>query len=369
MRIAYDHQAFCRQAYGGVSRYFYHLIRKLSEAKQHQIHIFSPSYVNKYIRTLPPGIVYGKFQERYPLDATPLFRYLNTFTARPQIRRWHPDILHETYFSPIRTGPKNTPSVVTVYDMIHERFPEQFWAWDRTSSNKKRAIDRAGHVICISESTRQDLLEILDVPPEKVTTIHLAYEKYDTASGNEFSPPASAKNRPFILYVGHRNSYKNFNRLLEAVATSPQIFTRFDCVCFGGCKLTDGEWQLIKKLGLEDHIRQLTGSDQLLGQLYNTASAFVCPSLYEGFGLPPLEAMAHGCPVACSNTSSLPEVVGDAGELFDPLDIDSIRQALEKILFSTERREELIRKGYKRLTHFSWQKCAKQTLQIYKQVC
>ena len=149
--------------------------------------------------------------------------------------------------------------------------------------------------------------------------------------------------------------------------TSQKIFKQFEIICFGGGRFTNIEWELFNQLGLKERIKQFSGNDELLGQLYNSASVFVCPSLYEGFGLPLLEAMAHDCPVICSNTSSLPEVVGDAAELFDPFDIDSIGNALEKILFSTERREELINLGTHQLKHFSWKKCAEETLQIYKQ--
>ncbi len=368
MHIAFDHQAFSRQPYGGIPRYFYCLASQILEGQHHHVRVFAPTFVNHYLTKLPPSIIQGKFWRKYPPVTPPIFRYVNTIRARPQITDWQPDILHETYFSPIRTGPKGVPCVVTVYDMIHEIFPKDFWPWDRTSINKKRTVERADQVICISESTRQDLLEMFNVPEEKVTTIHLAYERYEPTGKIESQHPKLLESKPFILYVGHRRGYKNFSRLLEAIAASPQLFNQFDIVCFGGGEITRGEKRLAVRLGVQGDIKQYAGHDNLLGYLYNTASVFVYPSLYEGFGLPPLEAMAHDCPVACSNTSSLPEVVGDAAELFDPTDIDSIRHAMEKVLFSTERQDELIHLGRQRLVRFSWKKCAEQTLQTYKQI-
>jgi glycosyltransferase involved in cell wall biosynthesis len=112
-------------------------------------------------------------------------------------------------------------------------------------------------------------------------------------------------------------------------------------------------------------VMQFGGSDQMLAGLYEHASAFIYPSLYEGFGIPPLEAMSYGCPVVCSKTSSIPEVVGDAGEYFDPADIESMRVAIERVVTSDSHRKLLIAKGRARLKYFSWDRCAAETLDLY----
>ena len=125
----------------------------------------------------------------------------------------------------------------------------------------------------------------------------------------------------------------------------------------------------MKKLGfLPDQIIQLSGDDNILAFLYKKAAAFVYPSLYEGFGLPPLEAMANNCPVISSNTSSMPEVIGDAGEYFNPQIVEEIALAIEKVVYSPIRSQELIEKGQKRLTQYSWKDCAEKTLDIYKSI-
>ena len=123
----------------------------------------------------------------------------------------------------------------------------------------------------------------------------------------------------------------------------------------------------MKKLNLvNDQVSQTAGDDHLLAELYKHASAFIFPSLYEGFGIPPLEAMSYNCPVVCSNTSSISEVVGDAGEYFDPSDMDSMRVAIERVITSDSHKKILIDKGHKRLERFSWDRCAIETLNIYR---
>lgn len=284
------------------------------------------------------------------------------------MKQWRPDIVHETYFSYNLTGPSTTPSVVTVHDMIHERFPNNFWFWDKTSANKRAAVDRASHIICISESTRRDLIQIFDVPPGKTSVIHLAYNKFEVQNDVFMNTP-DTHTRPYLLYVGHRSGYKNFINFILAYGSSSILSSELDVVCFGGGPWTPKERSLISSFHLQDKIHLQSGDDNCLARAYLNAKAFVYPSIYEGFGLPTLEAMAHDCPVLCSNTSSLPEVVGDAGEYFDPNDIDSIRLAMERVLFESNRRHELITLGQQRLTHFSWQKCSAETMKVYEHVC
>ena len=366
MRIAFDHQAFVRQPFGGVSRYFCRLANELAKHGEHDLRVFAPLHMNNYLRQLPQSIVDGVFLDRIPSFARPIVRGLNGLLSSRSINRWQPDVLHETYFQSRPGSSPDIPRVVTVYDMIHEHFPGQFWTWDRTSAHKRRSVSRAEHVICISESTRRDLIDMFDVSPDKTSVVHLAYERFaETQAGHS---RGTGMPEPFILYVGHRGGYKNFDRLLAAYAASSQVSGAVQLVCFGGGALSSAERARICELGLEGRVHCLSGDDSRLGEAYSLAEALVYPSLYEGFGLPPLEAMAHDCPVVCSDTSSLPEVVGDAGEYFAPMDIDSIRAALERVVGSAERRNELVVSGRRRLEHFSWQKCAQETLAVYERV-
>ena len=137
-------------------------------------------------------------------------------------------------------------------------------------------------------------------------------------------------------------------------------------ICFGGARFSNDEINQIKQLNLKmENIVHLKGDDDILSVLYSNAAVFVFPSLYEGFGIPPLEAMSFKCPVVCSNTSSLPEVAGDAAEYFDPYNIEEMMSSIESVVFSNEKRNDLIGRGLKRINLFSWEKRAEQTLKVY----
>lgn len=254
--------------------------------------------------------------------------------------------------------------VLTAYDMIHERFPQDFPANDPTRQEKAAAVGRADHVICISEQTRQDLIELLRVDPAKTSVVHLGF-----TLTNENASAAIPPTRPFLLYVGYRGGYKNFAGMLRAYAASPRLRDAFDIVCFGGGEFKRAEVSAMRSLGLStERIRQHSGDDAVLAAHYRSASALVYPSFYEGFGIPPLEAMSCDCPVVCSEGGSIPEIVGEAGECFDPLEPESMRLAIERVVFDDARRRQLLTRGRDRIKSFSWTRCAQETFEVYRRV-
>lgn len=366
MRIAFDHQIFGQQEYGGISRYAYELAVGLASSCGQDVAVISPLYMNRYLAGAPPVLdVHGVFMPNLPKVGR-IYHAVNSLLARPAMRRYRPDIVHETYYSSRRIAPGNAKVVLTVYDMIHERFSDHFLSADPTSREKAMAVASADHVICISEQTRRDLIDLLDVDPAKTSVVHLGF-KLTAQPQTEFRIEASS--RPFLLYVGSRVAYKNFDGLLRAYASSASLRRDYDLVCFGGGSLTTQEKDLLQNLGISsDCVRQVSGDDALLASYYRAASVFVYPSLYEGFGIPPLEAMSFDCPVVCSNVSSIPEVVGDAGEMFDPHNPASIRMAIEKVVDSSTLRAELIARGQQRIKLFSWERCARETLDVYRRV-
>lgn len=363
MRILYDYQAFSRQFYGGVSRYFVELARLLSRLDDAEVKILAPLYINHYLKELGPDIVSGRQISRVPKAAGKLFNIYNRAATRYHIANYRPTIMHETYFSQQATPlHSNQARVVTVYDMIHERFPEYFPRWDKTTATKRLAVARADHVICISDTTRRDLLEIDNVRPDKVSVVHLGFDSPHA----EDIPTESLIDGPYLLHVGIRSGYKNFQRLLEAYACNPALHKQFRLVCFGGGKFSHTEEQQRKKLHLEkDRLMWMGGKDSVLMQLYRHAAAFIYPSLYEGFGIPPLEAMAHDCPVVCSTGGSISEVVGDAGEFFDPFDTATISKAIENVTGSQAHASELRALGRQRIRRFTWEQCASGTHAVY----
>lgn len=366
MKIAFDYQMFAAQRYGGITRYYTSLARELAALGQ-MPRIFAPIHCNEYLEQLPAALVIGKRSDHLlPGYTYYVNRLWNGWTAKLQMSLWGPQVVHETYYATTPTGPARVPTVITVLDMIHELFPDQFGPQDKTTFAKAAAVRRADHIICISRNTRDDLVRLLDVQPERVSVIHLgADDPAQSLDERAFRVPGR---QPFLLYVGDRHGYKNFGRFLEAVASSPSLRSDFDVVSFGSRPFSSQELQAIARLGLSGVVEHVGGDDATLNSLYRHARAFIYPSLYEGFGMPPVEAMARGCPVIASNTSSMPEVVGDAGELFDPSDIGAIARSIAAVVYSEERRRELVDRGRERVKQFTWSRCAAETLAVYGKV-
>jgi glycosyltransferase involved in cell wall biosynthesis len=364
MKIIFDHQIFSWQVYGGISRYFYEIANRIAATKGNDVEVFAPLYVNEYFRRrgglrprglrIPPSPKYAR--AKYWIN-----RIISESTLRP---RKDVDILHETYFCQTDHCPFSAKRIVTVHDMIHEIFPDLF-PQDDTSNIKALAIKRADHIICISENTQRDLINLLNVPKDKISVVHQGYSL--TTEGAE--EVVAVVGSPYILYVGNRKSYKNAERLFRVYAESSVLRNNFRLVFFGGEPLTESEYHMMKKLSLSaDNVVHLTGGDGVLTDLYSGATAFVYPSLYEGFGIPTLEAMSLNCPVVCSNTSAIPEVVGDAAELFNPEDEGEMLKAIHNVVTSPARTADLIERGRVRCKQFSWDKCAIETLNVYTQV-
>lgn len=364
LKIAFDQQVFLLQEYGGISRYICSLVRELAAVPEMEARVFAPLHFNRNLANLERELSYGRALPCLHPKLSRLAMLASQAIARQVITRFRPDIVHETYYSESDFRPSDARRVLTVYDLIHERYPDLFVNSEGTTRPKKLAANRADHVICISESTRRDLITFCGVPEERTSVVYLGVDVdfvQASRATKQYHP------RPFLLYVGARGGYKNFERLVRAFSRSTSLKHHFDLLCFGGGPLQPGEQAVITEAGLHpDQVVQLGGGDEILAALYQQAAAFVYPSLYEGFGIPPLEAMAVGCPVICSNSSSLPEVVGDAAETFDPLDEDAMLAAMEHVLESSSRRGALIDAGRTRYKHFTWEKCARETEAIYR---
>jgi glycosyltransferase involved in cell wall biosynthesis len=363
MQLVFDHQVFSLQQHGGVSRYFCEVAERLAGYDGCDVTVLAPVYTNAYLAKLPPSIVAGRRVP--PIRYTARLReLLNGVLARRWLAAARPDVVHETYFSRRPVAPRGTASVVTVFDMIHECFPEYFSPNDTTSARKLAAVRRADRVICISDNTRRDLLERVHVDPEIVSVVHLA-----GAPVPAVRPTRPVVDGTYVLYVGPRGGYKNFEGLLRAVAGSPALRRGVRVVAFGGGPLAAAEHAIVRELGLDDgSVVQMSGDDVALDAAYTFAAAFVYPSRYEGFGIPPLEAMARGCPVVCAANSSLPEVVGDAAELCTADDPESIAAAIEHVVGSRAHADELRARGRVRSARFTWDRCARASYEVYRAV-
>jgi glycosyltransferase involved in cell wall biosynthesis len=360
VRITYDHRIFAGQPFGGIARYFSETAARVAAEPGFDVTVLAVAHLNHYLRAAPARVVRGAYVPHVRGTGRMRVRF-NDAVSRAWLRRSPPDLLHETYYAATSLAPARTPTVLTVYDMIHEKLPQLFARDDPTAGHKATAVHRAERVICISESTRRDLLEHVSVDPAKVSVVHLA---------NSLAPSAAAAPlvaEPYLLYVGQRGAYKNFGTLLDAFATSRPLRSAFRLVAFGGGPFTATEAAQIRRLRLDPRaVRHVAGGDEVLTNLYGHAAAFVYPSLYEGFGIPLLEAMAAGCPVACSDVSSFPEVAAGAAELFDPTDAAAVAGALERVVLSPARTAELRELGRAQAARFSWDRCATETAAVYR---
>ena len=316
----------------------------------------APLYVSMYARELPSKQARGRWIHKYPRTGR-LLTLLGDFWAfltLPGTRV----IYHETYYSGFRWARKQNRKIVTVYDCIHEVFPELFDRNDPVFRYRKSSLERADEIICISQSTKNDLLRFYQVPAEKLHVVPLAVQTTPSATSQTVQKS--------ILFVGHRNLYKNAQTLLRAYASSRARKAGIKLVFFGGGPANVEEAQIIESFGIKDMVSFVSGDDQVLFQHYVHALAFVFPSEYEGFGLPTLEAMSLGCPVICSNTSSFPEVAGDAALYFSPKDAQKLQEHIDLVAENPEIRSQLIERGYKNVARFSWRRCAEETIKVYE---
>lgn len=359
MRVLYDGSIYGYQVAGGINRYFDNIIKNLPPD-------FVPILTTRKNRTLNyiehPALKVHNF---------PVFRPgrisipLGKLYFRAVDRLVRPDVIHPTYYSRL-TGEqmslRRCPLVITVWDMIHEIFSDTMDPHGVVAREKKAAILGSDAVLCISESTKADLLNRVEVPEERITVTHLASEIDGSISYGDEAVPE----QPYFLYVGSRGPYKNFDGLCMAVVKVAK--TRQDIkLCVVGAPFNSKELKLISELGLVRVIENYGEvTDSQLAKLYRCSVAFVYPSLYEGFGIPPLEAMACGTAVIAANCSSIPEVVGDAAVLFEPSETDSLTEALFFVLNHPGKRSHFISKGYERTKNFNWEKTVMQTVQVYR---
>jgi glycosyltransferase involved in cell wall biosynthesis len=267
--------------------------------------------------------------------------------------------------------------VLTVHDLTPILFPEMHTRETNLTwrSSFKFIKNRTNIMICVSESTKTDCVKLLNIPEKRLRVIPLSADEQYKPLKNKKQIHDELKQEynidfPFILFVGTLEKRKNVPTLIKSFYKLKKSKVDHKLVVVGGkgwkyTKIFD----LIEELNLKNEVIFTDYvSDEYLVKLYNAADLFVYPSLYEGFGLPPLEAMACGCPVITSNTSSLPEVVGDAGIMIDPNDINSLTESMLKILTNNQLREEMSKKSLERAKMFSWKKTAKETWNVYEDV-
>jgi glycosyltransferase involved in cell wall biosynthesis len=262
------------------------------------------------------------------------------------------------------------PTIMTIHDLNHLKFPEYYTRFHRYYYNYivKPSALKAKKILTVSEFSKKEIVNWLNCESEKVVVTYNGIdENFKVINDNDKLRNIRTKYdlpEKFILYIGNLKPHKNIANLIKAIK---KINQKIILVINGKSN------ESLNKIIMENHVEnkiKFIGyvNDDDLPALYNLAELFIYPSLYEGFGLPPLEAMACGCPVITSNTSSLPEVVGDAGIMVNPYHVEEIARAIDLVLSNENLRREMIEKGLKQAQKFSWRKTAEETLKVYEEV-
>ena len=334
--------------------YFLYYGASLRQARANLPHFDNPNFHNKLIKF--PGKIFRLLTEKLPVF--PVGSFLREYDVYHGLNYYVPNL--------------SFPSIVNIYDLSCMLFPHCFTRQRLRDIGYKMkvSVKRAGKIITGSQSTKADIVNFLNVGEEKIEVTWFGVEEIFHPVDDEkllFFRKKYGLPERFILFVGTIEPRKNILNLVRA-------FHKLDrdmSLVIAGRKgwLFEEIFKEVERLNLGERIIFLDHiAESDLPLLYNAASVFVYPSLYEGFGFPPLEAMACGVPVITSNKSSLPEIVGEAGILINPEDAGEIREAIITVLDDDSLKREMIRKGLGRAKRFSWKTCAKETLRLYREV-
>lgn len=349
--VYFDFQILFAQRFGGISRYFYELIPELRALGVH----CDVSCFHNHNYYFADSLGIHESQNKFLRLAEFI---INKFKAHRETRKTHYDIIHPTYY--YMSYGKKAKVILDIHDMI----PEIYHTNERLIAAKKKTLHEADRIISVSENTKRDLLTIYpDIQPEKVSVIH-----HGASMTHRDRTPERLElmnSRDYVIFVGNRAGYKNFSGFFEAMKAIMNVHKDLCILCTGGGAFTHDELDVIR--GYEARVIQAGLSDDDLVSAYSHALCFVFPSLYEGFGLPILEAFACDCPVVCSNSSSLPEVAGDAAMYFNGNDSDDIADKITRVIESESIRDDMMRMGRERLKFFDWKKAANETLKCYEE--
>lgn len=353
----------------GVGEYAYKLLMQFASAKDLDFLIYLKNQPlpdlpeernNLKYRVLKPGKAWTQW--RLPLDL---------YTHKPQ-----PDV----FFTPTHYAPRFSPAptVISIMDLAYLYFPEMFKKTDlyKLKNWTAQSVRNAKSIITISQSTKNDIIKEYKIPGEKVVVIYPGIKSVISQNSQSITMETLQSkyeiSKNFILFVGTLQPRKNISRLIEAFAktlSQEKIPSDLELVIVGKKGwLYEDIYKKPAQLGIEEKVKFLNFvTDEELAILYKNAICYVLPSLYEGFGLPVLEAMQHNCPVITSNVSSLPEAGGDAALYVNPEDISDISEKIKTLIIDKQLRQQLIEKGKKQITKFSWEKTAKETLKVLEQ--
>ena len=377
MEIIFDYQGFLQRV-GGVSRCFCELAKNMPPSAHCTIVIKQSDNIYLRDKALLPDLEPCRMSEAkflHPLKfrgrsslysfierhckSFPTFDNVNKAYTIDYLKDHSFDVYHTTHYDPFflpYLGGK--PFVVTVHDMIWEMYGQEHTP---VSIHKHQLSKQADHIVVVSQKTKEDMMRIWNIPEEKISVVYHGHPERPATYSH------AIVQEEYFLYVGARGFYKNFRQTLTDFATFHTSHPQVQLVCTGR-PFTKEEWQLIDSLGLTACIKQIFASDTDLINLYHYAVAFIFPSVYEGFGIPILEAFTYDCIALLNNTSCFPEIGGDAALYFESdLEGDSNLPNLLEYVYSLtpEERQKIKSKGWERAQHFTWEKAAEKLHKVY----
>lgn len=358
MKILYDYQIFSLQRYGGVSKYFAEVIRRLPENSWILKPLFSDNEYLSFYNLIE--------QNNFPVSCnfkwkSRLLKELGKFQAIKDLRKCQFDVFHQTDFDPYAIKYLgNKPFITTFHDAnyLNGNNPRP-----RFVKYLSESLNRSDAIITISNNTKNDLLHYY--PHLYSKNIKVIYHGIDEPY---YLTERRLLDSEYILYVGGRQKYKNFKTFVKAFSAIAPLYKGLKVVCTMTF-FTKDEIDLFQKLGVSDRMIAMKVNEEELNRLYRDAILFIYPSMYEGFGMPILEAMINRCPVILSEASCFPEIAQDAALYFKPQEADELASKMNIIIDSQEVRKKLVEKGLSRVSEFSWDKTAKQHIELYKQFC
>lgn len=355
--ILLDNIIFGMQNKGGVSRFWAGLLDGLLEQTDIAYIEHPESLNNIYRKKLQLTSVYKDL----PMPVK-LLRYINVGGFYSYKKKCDYNVFHSSYYRISKE--KDVKNITTVLDFIFERYVTGTALWVH-KNQKRKALYKSDCLVCISESTKRDLLQFYPECANKdIRVIPVGVSEYQDLSNKESFNVNSVKIIPdsYFLYVGLRNAYKGFDRVYNVLNTLPSIN-----LIVVGPPFTVNELAEMNNRGFYNRITNIgVVDDYKLNELYSNAFFFFCPSFYEGFGIPLVEAMKSGCPVIASNRSSIPEVVGDAALLFNP-EISGETENAVKAINNDKVRSEMILKGTQQALKFNWTSVVQQYIDIYSE--
>ena len=372
MKVFFDGMIYSWQKEGGIHRYSEELINECGKNKEMEttLLIRLPSY---YISPKKGVVIKNIAYFRYVPDFLfsifrKIFSPINKILFENYFRKISAGIFHSTYYTTYKN--LRIPQVLTIYDMIYERFPycSSSRGAKRFIANKKKCIMNADAIICISNVTKRTLTDIYKVDDKKISVIHLGISEdfiLDTIPNIKLS---DISDKPYFLFVGFRKLYKNFIFFIEAFSKWNKN-KNYNILVAGGSELTEEERLSLKKFGIEKQVKLLGFVDEKdLRYMYKNSTAFVYPSLEEGFGLPILEAIGSRGEVIASDIDAFREIGENMVRYFNPRKIESLINALEQSTSERHNNEELERRAKYVINKYSWKECVNKTIEVYKKV-